>query len=183
MLLSSSLLLALLVLLVFMLSTGPPATDKAAVRAFRLFWGPRAQMRRFKDGSILETVVWSSSGNGGSGSAGGAGAGSAQQADGQAQALLPPRLVHLLPGSVMDFLLQRHFSGCSITCVHLVSESTVIVAHVCVRVCLYVWVWVWVCFLLGRAFIQPAAFHVRVNTCVHTHPQVDRWRAGPLRVQ
>lgn len=25
---------------------GPPATDKAAVRAFRLFWGTRAELRR-----------------------------------------------------------------------------------------------------------------------------------------
>eukprot|EP00750_Incisomonas_marina_P024761 INCI5145.6.p1 GENE.INCI5145.6~~INCI5145.6.p1 ORF type:complete len:1264 (+),score=248.62 INCI5145.6:289-3792(+) len=67
---------------------GPPATDKAAVRAFRLFWGARAELRRFKDGSILETVLW-----------------------GPDDA--PPRLAHQLPGVILTHLLNRHFGGCS----------------------------------------------------------------------
>ncbi|CAK7266306.1 U3 snoRNP protein [Sporothrix epigloea] len=37
---------------------GPPAEDKKEARKFRDFWGERAELRRFKDGSILETLVW-----------------------------------------------------------------------------------------------------------------------------
>ncbi|CAK7201909.1 U3 snoRNP protein [Sporothrix eucalyptigena] len=37
---------------------GPPAEDKKEARKFREFWGDRAELRRFKDGSILETLVW-----------------------------------------------------------------------------------------------------------------------------
>jgi hypothetical protein len=40
------------------LDKGPPPTDKEAAAAFREFWGDRAELRRFKDGSILEAVVW-----------------------------------------------------------------------------------------------------------------------------
>lgn len=29
-----------------------------AAAAFRAFWGDKAELRRFKDGSILEAVVW-----------------------------------------------------------------------------------------------------------------------------
>jgi U3 small nucleolar RNA-associated protein 22 len=39
---------------------GPSAEDKKASAAFRKFWGDKAELRRFKDGSILESVVWSS---------------------------------------------------------------------------------------------------------------------------
>ncbi|GAM83181.1 hypothetical protein ANO11243_011670 [Dothideomycetidae sp. 11243] len=38
---------------------GPSADDKAAAADFRKFWGERAELRRFKDGSILESLVWS----------------------------------------------------------------------------------------------------------------------------
>ena len=38
---------------------GPPAEDKKAASAFRKFWGEKAELRRFKDGSILESLVWS----------------------------------------------------------------------------------------------------------------------------
>lgn len=41
---------------------GPSAEDKAAAADFRKFWGDRAELRRFKDGSILESLVWSSKG-------------------------------------------------------------------------------------------------------------------------
>ena len=38
---------------------GPAAQDKIAATAFRKFWGEKAELRRFKDGSILESLVWS----------------------------------------------------------------------------------------------------------------------------
>ena len=37
---------------------GPPANDREAAASFRAFWGEKAELRRFKDGSILESVVW-----------------------------------------------------------------------------------------------------------------------------
>lgn len=42
---------------------GPPAEDKNAAAAFRKFWGEKAELRRFKDGSILESLVWSTAGS------------------------------------------------------------------------------------------------------------------------
>ncbi|PNS21257.1 hypothetical protein CAC42_1036 [Sphaceloma murrayae] len=38
---------------------GPPAELKQEAAEFRKFWGDKAELRRFKDGSILESVVWS----------------------------------------------------------------------------------------------------------------------------
>jgi U3 small nucleolar RNA-associated protein 22 len=43
---------------------GPPAEDKEASAKFREFWGEKAELRRFKDGSILESLVWSGDGPG-----------------------------------------------------------------------------------------------------------------------
>jgi U3 small nucleolar RNA-associated protein 22 len=37
---------------------GPSAEDKAEAASFRTFWGEKAELRRFKDGSILESLVW-----------------------------------------------------------------------------------------------------------------------------
>jgi U3 small nucleolar RNA-associated protein 22 len=37
---------------------GPPAENKKEAASFRQFWGEKAELRRFKDGSILESVVW-----------------------------------------------------------------------------------------------------------------------------
>lgn len=37
---------------------GPPAEDKKKAAQFRKLWGERSELRRFKDGSILESVVW-----------------------------------------------------------------------------------------------------------------------------
>lgn len=37
---------------------GPSAENTVAAEAFREFWGRKAEMRRFKDGSILETLIW-----------------------------------------------------------------------------------------------------------------------------
>lgn len=38
---------------------GPSAEDKEAASAFRQFWGEKAELRRFKDGSIQESLIWS----------------------------------------------------------------------------------------------------------------------------
>lgn len=38
---------------------GPSADDKEAAASFRDFWGSKSELRRFKDGSILESVLWS----------------------------------------------------------------------------------------------------------------------------
>jgi U3 small nucleolar RNA-associated protein 22 len=38
---------------------GPAAGNKQDAAAFRKFWGDKSELRRFKDGSILESVVWS----------------------------------------------------------------------------------------------------------------------------
>ncbi|KAK4047715.1 U3 snoRNP protein [Microbotryomycetes sp. JL201] len=37
---------------------GPSAEDTVACADWSAFWGPKSELRRFKDGSILETVVW-----------------------------------------------------------------------------------------------------------------------------
>ena len=39
---------------------GPSAEDKKAAARYQKFWGEKAELRRFKDGSILESLVWSS---------------------------------------------------------------------------------------------------------------------------
>ena len=38
---------------------GPPAEEQKEAAKFRQFWGEKAELRRFKDGSILECVEWS----------------------------------------------------------------------------------------------------------------------------
>ena len=37
---------------------GPHAEDKEAATAFRNFWGEKAELRRFKEGSIQESLIW-----------------------------------------------------------------------------------------------------------------------------
>lgn len=37
---------------------GPPVEDKNAAAVFRAFWGDKAELRRFKDGSIEESLIW-----------------------------------------------------------------------------------------------------------------------------
>ncbi|KAM0448674.1 hypothetical protein ACHAO4_008385 [Trichoderma viride] len=39
---------------------GPPAEEQKEAARFRQFWGDKAELRRFKDGSILECIEWSS---------------------------------------------------------------------------------------------------------------------------
>lgn len=41
---------------------GPSADDKVAAAAFRKFWGEKAELRRFKDGSIIESLIWTERG-------------------------------------------------------------------------------------------------------------------------
>ena len=38
---------------------GPLAEQKEKAASFRSFWGDKSELRRFKDGSILESLVWS----------------------------------------------------------------------------------------------------------------------------
>jgi U3 small nucleolar RNA-associated protein 22 len=38
---------------------GPAAEDKKSAAQFRKFWGEKAELRRFKDGSIVESLIWS----------------------------------------------------------------------------------------------------------------------------
>ena len=38
---------------------GPSAEEKSESEEFRRFWGAKAELRRFKDGSISESLVWS----------------------------------------------------------------------------------------------------------------------------
>lgn len=38
---------------------GPSAENKAEAADFRRFWGDKSELRRFKDGSILESLIWS----------------------------------------------------------------------------------------------------------------------------
>lgn len=38
---------------------GPQAEDRNTAAAFRAFWGEKAELRRFKDGSIRESLIWS----------------------------------------------------------------------------------------------------------------------------
>ncbi|GAA6010745.1 hypothetical protein JCM11491_002926 [Sporobolomyces phaffii] len=46
---------------------GPSAEDEAACEEFRSFWGNKSELRRFKDGSIVESVVWDQPSPGGLG--------------------------------------------------------------------------------------------------------------------
>lgn len=39
---------------------GPPADEQKEAASFRQFWGDKAELRRFKDGRILECVEWKS---------------------------------------------------------------------------------------------------------------------------
>jgi U3 small nucleolar RNA-associated protein 22 len=45
-----------------MVEHGPAPEDAAAAQAFKDFWGPLAELRRFRDGRIVESVVWPSAG-------------------------------------------------------------------------------------------------------------------------
>ncbi|PSR79860.1 Nrap protein [Coniella lustricola] len=40
---------------------GPAVEEKEASQKFRQFWGEKAELRRFRDGSILESLIWTQS--------------------------------------------------------------------------------------------------------------------------
>ncbi|ORY92788.1 Nrap protein-domain-containing protein [Leucosporidium creatinivorum] len=46
---------------------GPSAEDEVACAEWSAFWGPKSELRRFKDGAIVETVVWDEMGPNGLG--------------------------------------------------------------------------------------------------------------------
>ncbi|ORX40762.1 Nrap protein [Kockovaella imperatae] len=60
---------------------GPSSDSKAEGQAFREFWGDKAELRRFKDGSISESVVWS---------------------------IVRPEEATTIPYQIVCWLLQRH---------------------------------------------------------------------------
>lgn len=37
---------------------GPTVEEKEAAKRFRQFWGDRAELRRFRDGNIMESLIW-----------------------------------------------------------------------------------------------------------------------------
>ena len=61
---------------------GPPANNTSLAQQFRSLWGEKSELRRFKDGSIVECVLWD----------------------------FPPSLSHLIPKSILSYLLSYHFS-------------------------------------------------------------------------
>lgn len=64
------------------IDTGPSSSQTAEGESFREFWGEKAELRRFKDGSITESVVWD---------------------------LSRPEEATLIPGRIVEHLLKRHF--------------------------------------------------------------------------
>ena len=40
------------------LDRGPNAEEKEMAATFRKFWGEKSELRRFKDGSIVEATLW-----------------------------------------------------------------------------------------------------------------------------
>lgn len=41
---------------------GPTVEEKEEAKKFRQFWGEKSELRRFKDGSILESLIWTQTG-------------------------------------------------------------------------------------------------------------------------
>ncbi|WRT70438.1 uncharacterized protein IL334_007436 [Kwoniella shivajii] len=64
---------------------GPSSNSSQALKAeeFRQLWGEKAELRRFKDGSIAESVVWD---------------------------LSRPEEATLIPGKIVRYLLRKHFA-------------------------------------------------------------------------
>lgn len=77
------------------LDMGPPSSEKEATEAFRKLWGEKAELRRFKDGSITESVVWP---------------------------IQRPEDAAAIPGLVVQHLLHHHF-GFPASAVHCLSSS------------------------------------------------------------
>nr|ODN99927.1 hypothetical protein L204_02372 [Cryptococcus depauperatus CBS 7855] len=65
------------------LDTGPSSEQIKEGEEFRALWGDKAELRRFKDGSIVESIVWDIS---------------------------RPEDAGLIPGRILKYLLKRHYS-------------------------------------------------------------------------
>ena len=63
---------------------GPSSDNDKLAKEFRAFWGDRAELRRFKDGRICESVVWDS---------------------------IPLNKRHHIPALAADYVLKRNFSS------------------------------------------------------------------------
>jgi len=65
------------------LDQGPTAEQSELSAAFREFWGEKAELRRFKDGSITESVIWH---------------------------VARPEERALIPGKIVAWIVDRHFN-------------------------------------------------------------------------
>ena len=46
-----------------MVDHGPPSEEKAAAARYRQFWGEKSELRRFRDGTLSETLIWAQHSN------------------------------------------------------------------------------------------------------------------------
>ena len=46
-----------------MVDHGPPSEEKAAAAQYRQFWGEKSELRRFRDGTMSETLIWAQNSN------------------------------------------------------------------------------------------------------------------------
>ena len=46
-----------------MVDHGPPSEEKAAAAQYRQFWGEKSELRRFRDGTLSETLIWAQNSN------------------------------------------------------------------------------------------------------------------------
>lgn len=64
------------------LDVGPSSNQTAETEAFRALWGEKAELRRFKDGSIAESIVWD---------------------------IARPEEASRIPGRIVQYILSRYF--------------------------------------------------------------------------
>lgn len=74
---------------------GPPSSDDVGCEAFRQLWGEKAELRRFKDGSISESVVWE---------------------------INRPEDAARIPGQAIAHLLERHLEVTDVSVTHILSD-------------------------------------------------------------
>jgi len=79
------------------LDIGPPTEKAAETAAFRELWGDLAELRRFKDGNIAETVVWS---------------------------ITRPEDATQIPSRIVKHLLERHFKTPADNVMSVSAEAT-----------------------------------------------------------
>lgn len=80
---------------------GPNAENKEEALKFRKFWGERAELRRFKDGTIAESTVWD----------------------------CQPWTRHLIIKRIVEYVLTRHFSLSNENIVHYVDQLDFCLLH------------------------------------------------------